>query len=89
MNAADTLRKHCVQGITANSEVCRRYVEHSIGVVTALNPLLGYDIATELAAEAMKTGKGIVQLVREKKLLSEEQISSVLDPRVMTGASGR
>ena len=89
MNAADTLRKHCVQGITANSEVCRRYVEHSIGVVTALNPLLGYDIATELAAEAMKTGKGIVQLVREKKLLSEEQINNVLDPRVMTGASGR
>jgi aspartate ammonia-lyase len=89
MNAADTLREHCVQGITANSDVCHRYVERSIGVVTALNPLLGYDIATELAAEAMKTGKGIVQLVREKELLSEEQISSVLDPRVMTGTSGR
>src|ERR1700751_182295 len=89
MNAADTLRQHCVAGITANNDVCRRYVEHSIGVVTALNPLLGYDIATELAAEALNTGKGIVQLVREKKLLSEEQISSVLDPRVMTGTSGR
>jgi len=89
MNAADTLREHCVNGITANNNVCRRYVEHSIGVVTALNPLLGYDVATELAAEALKTGKGIVQLVREKKLLSEEQIGSVLDPRVMTGAGGR
>src|ERR1700749_4491193 len=83
MNAADTLRQHCVDGITANQDTCRRYVEHSIGVVTALNPLLGYDIATQLAAEAMKTGKGIVELVREKRLLSEEQIRTVLDPRVM------
>jgi len=89
MNAADTLRRHCVEGITANTDVCRRYVEHSIGVVTALNPLLGYDMATELAAEALKTGKGIVQLVREKKLLSEEQISRVLDPRLMAGTSAR
>jgi aspartate ammonia-lyase len=88
MNAADTLREHCVEGITANVDICRRYVEHSIGVVTALNPLLGYDVATELAAEAMKTGKGIVELVREKKLLTEEQISTVLDPRAMTGAAG-
>jgi aspartate ammonia-lyase len=88
MNAADTLRRHCVEGITGNHDVCRRYVEHSIGVVTALNPLLGYDTATELAAEAMKTGKGIVELVREKKLLSEEQISTVLDAKAMTGASG-
>jgi len=85
MNAAATLRQHCVENITANRDVCRRYVEHSIGVVTALNPLLGYDTATELAAEALKTGKGIVELVREKKLLSEEQINTVLDPKAMTG----
>jgi aspartate ammonia-lyase len=61
-------------------------VEHSIGVVTALNPLLGYDTTNELAAEALKTGKGIVELVREKNLLSEEQISNVLDPKTMTGS---
>jgi aspartate ammonia-lyase len=85
LNATDTLRLRCVEGIKANSDVCRRYVEYSIGVVTALNPLLGYEAATELAAEAMKTGKGIVELVREKGLLSEAQISSVLDPRVMAG----
>ena len=89
MNAASTLRIHCVDGITANVDVCRRYVEHSIGVVTALNPLLGYEKSTELAAEAMKTGKGIVELVREKKLLTEEQIQTVLDPKAMTGAAGR
>jgi aspartate ammonia-lyase len=55
-----TLRQHCVEGITANNDVCRSYVEHRIGVVTALNPLLGYDVTTELAAEALKSGKGIV-----------------------------
>jgi aspartate ammonia-lyase len=85
MNAADSLRQNCVEGITANRSVCRAYVEHSIGVVTALNPLLGYEVATELAAEALKTGKGIVELVRKRKLLSEEEIRTVLDPKSMTG----
>lgn len=86
MNAADTLRRHCVEGITANRDVCRKYVEHSIGVVTALNPLLGYETTTELATEALRTGKGIVELVREKKLLSVDQINALLDPKTMTGA---
>ena len=58
-------------------------------MVTALNPLLGYETATELAGEAMKTGKGIVELVREKKLLTEEQIRTVLDPKAMAGTVGR
>ncbi len=88
MNAAYTLRRHCIDGITANADMCRKYVEHSIGVVTALNPLLGYDTATDLAAEALKTGKGIVELVRERKLLSEEQIRTVLDAKTMTGTAG-
>jgi aspartate ammonia-lyase len=89
MNAASTLRSFCVEGITANVDVCRNFVEHSIGVVTALNPLLGYDKTTELAAEALKTGKGIVELVREKKLLTEAQISKVLNPKAMAGAAAR
>lgn len=89
MNAASTLRIHCVEGISANVDVCRKYVEHSIGVVTALNPLLGYEKSTELAAEAMKTGKGIVELVREHKLLTEEQIKTVLDTKAMTVGAGR
>jgi aspartate ammonia-lyase len=85
MNAARTLRIHCVDGITANPDVVRHYVDYSVGTVTALNPVIGYDRATELAAEAMKTGRGILELVREKKLLSEEQIAKVLDPAAMTG----
>ena len=85
INAARTLRVHCVDGITANADVCRHYVDYSIGTVTALNPVIGYDASTELAAEAMKTGRGIMELVREKKILTEQQIAEVLDPAAMTG----
>src|SRR5512137_2901554 len=85
VNAARTLRVHCVEGITANPDICKHYVEYSIGTVTALNPVIGYDRSTELAAEAMKTGRGIMELIREKKILSEEQIKKVLDPAAMTG----
>src|SRR5512136_637622 len=85
MNAARTLRVHCVDGITANPDVAKHYVEYSIGTVTALNPVIGYDRSTELAAEAMRTGRGIMELVREKKILSEEQIAKVMDPTAMTG----
>jgi aspartate ammonia-lyase len=85
VNAARTLRVHCVEGITANVDVLRSYVEHSIGTVTALNPVIGYDKAAALAAEAMKTGRGILELVREKKVLSEDQIARILDPAAMTG----
>jgi aspartate ammonia-lyase len=53
--------------------------------VTALNPVIGYDKATELAAEALRTGKGIVELVREKGVLTEDQLREVLDPAAMTG----
>ncbi len=85
MNAARTLRVHCVDGITPNPEVCRHYVDFSIGTVTALNPVIGYDRSTELAAEAQKTGRGILDLIREKKILTEAQIKEVLDPARMTG----
>jgi len=85
INAARTLRVHCVEGITANEAVCRHYVDYSVGTVTALNPVIGYDRSTELAAEAMRTGRGILEIVREKGLLTEEQIAKVLNPAAMTG----
>jgi aspartate ammonia-lyase len=85
VNAARTLRVHCVDGITANPEILQHYVNYSIGTVTALNPVIGYDKSTELAAEAMKTGRGIMELIREKKILTEEQIAKVLNPAAMTG----
>jgi aspartate ammonia-lyase len=85
INAARTLRTECVDGITANPEVCSHYVNHSIGTVTALNPVIGYDRSTALAAEAAKTGRGILELIREKGILSDQQIADVLDPMAMTG----
>jgi aspartate ammonia-lyase len=85
INAAGTLRVQCVDGITANPDVCRHYVEYSIGTVTALNPIIGYDRATELAAEAMRTHRGILELVREKGILTDAQIAEVFDPVAMTG----
>jgi aspartate ammonia-lyase len=85
INAARTLRVHCIEGITANPDVCRHYVDYSIGTVTALNPVLGYDNTTALAAEAARTNRGILELIRERGVLTEKQISELLDPVSMTG----
>ncbi|MBL9001744.1 MAG: aspartate ammonia-lyase [Phycisphaerae bacterium] len=87
-NAVRTLRVFCIDGITANEDVCKHYAMHSVGIVTALNPVIGYEKSTELAAEALRTGKGVIELIREKKLLSEEKIAAVLDPSAMTGGRG-
>jgi aspartate ammonia-lyase len=89
INAARTLRVFCIEGITANEDVLRHYVEYSVGTVTALNPVIGYERATELAAEAMKTGKGIIELVREKHVLTDAQIAEILNPASMTGQGPR
>src|SRR4029077_7185595 len=86
VNAANTLREHCVEGITANPEVCKHYLESSIGTVTALNPVIGYDKATELAAEALASGEGILELVREKHILTDAQIDEILNPDALTGS---
>jgi aspartate ammonia-lyase len=88
VNAARTLREFCVEGITANPEVLKHYIDSSIGTVTALNPVIGYDKATELAAEALESGEGIIELVREKHILTDKQLDEILDPATLTG-SGR
>jgi aspartate ammonia-lyase len=78
-------RTKCVDGITVNDRQLQRYMETTVGIVTALNPVLGYEKATELAAEAYKTNKGILEIIREKKLLTEQQINELLDPAKLTG----
>lgn len=83
INAMNTLREKCVVGITANEEVCRRMVYNSIGLVTALNPYLGYETSTQLAKEALESGKGIYDLVLEHKLMSEEELHRILAPENM------
>ena len=79
-----TLRTQCIDGITVNERQLEHYMETTVGIVTALNPVLGYEKATELANEAYKSGKGILEVVREQKLLTEAQIKDVLDPVKLT-----
>jgi aspartate ammonia-lyase len=79
-NTSKTFRTKCIDGITLNEKVLARYLETTVGIVTALNPVLGYEKATELAAEAYKSGKGILEVIREKKILTEAQIADLLDP---------
>ena len=79
-----TLAERCVNGITANREHLRRGVEHSIGIVTALNPYIGYANATDIAQEALATGDSVYELVLAKKLLTKEQLDEILQPEVLT-----
>jgi len=78
-----TLRKRCIEGITANEDVLRRYVENSIGLVTALVPVLGYEACSSLAKTAKETGRGVYELVLEQGLLSKEELDELLKPENM------
>ncbi len=83
-NGCRVLADHCVSGITANRDVLRESVERSIGIVTALNPYIGYANATEVAAEAFRSGRGVAEVVIERGLMSPEQLAEVLRPEVLT-----
>lgn len=82
-NGMDTLREKCIDGITANEEHCREMVLHSIGIVTALNPHIGYKNSTKIAKEALETGKSVYNLVLEHNILSKEQLDDILNPENM------
>ncbi|MFC2289283.1 MAG: aspartate ammonia-lyase [Treponema lecithinolyticum] len=83
-NAMNTLRVRCIEGITANAEHCRSMVYGSIGLVTALNPVIGYEEASDIARTALKTGTSVYDLVLQKKLLTKAQLDDVLNPENMT-----
>ncbi|MDH3252758.1 MAG: lyase family protein, partial [Ignavibacteria bacterium] len=83
-NAIAAFRSRCVEGIRANVERCAAYAEGSMSIVTVLNPHIGYAQAAELAKEYLASGRSIRSLVREKQLLTEEQIESVFNVREMT-----
>ncbi|MCD7968908.1 MAG: aspartate ammonia-lyase [Alistipes sp.] len=83
INGMDTLREKCIAGITANEYICRSMVLNSIGLVTALNPYLGYETSTALAREALQTGKGIYDLVLENGLMSKDELEDILRPENM------
>jgi aspartate ammonia-lyase len=82
-NAMDTLRDKCIDGITANKEVCLEMVRNSIGIVTALNPYIGYKNSSKIAKEALESGKSVYNLVLEYKLLSKEKLDEILNPEHM------
>lgn len=84
-NAMETLRKECIDGITANVEHLKKEVQNSIGIVTALNPHIGYKASTKIAKQALETGESVYQLVLDQKLLSKEQLDEILDPKNMVG----
>ncbi|CAK7070936.1 aspartate ammonia-lyase [Kerstersia gyiorum] len=79
----DMLRELCIVGITANAEHSRKLMENSIGLVTALNPFIGYENSTRIAALALETGRGVLELVREEKLLDDDVLEEVLKPENM------
>ncbi len=83
-NAVSTLRRNCIDGIKANAERCNDYVFNSVGIVTALNPYIGYKKSSEIAKESLKTGKPVKQIVLEKKYLDDETLEKVLDAHKLT-----
>ncbi|WP_448216305.1 aspartate ammonia-lyase [Endozoicomonas sp. 2B-B] len=82
-NGMFMLSDRCVKGITANRDVCTDYVYNSVGLVTALNPYLGYENSSRIAKTALKTGRRVVDLVKEEGLLTDEQLAEILKPENM------
>jgi aspartate ammonia-lyase len=83
-NMLRQLADKCVGGITANKKRCDFYVQATVSLATALNPYIGYAKAAEIAKESVATGRSIIEIARDKKLLSDQQISEILDPARMT-----
>lgn len=83
MNGFDVLRKYCVDGIKADIDNCRNYIRGSIGIVTALNPVIGYKNSTKIAKEALATGRPVYDLVIEHGILTKEELDIILSPENM------
>ncbi|MCA0936490.1 aspartate ammonia-lyase [Vibrio alginolyticus] len=84
-NGMRSLGERCIKGITANEDVCAANIRNSIGVITALNPYLGYEVCTSIAKQALEQGSSVYDLVLEKKLLTKQQLDEVLAPEKMVG----
>ena len=82
-NGMETLKYRCVDGITANEKRCEELVKNSIGLITALNPVLGYEQSTQLAKEALEKNRGVYELALEKKLLTGKELDEILNPANM------
>ncbi len=83
-NTSKLMRTRCVDGIVVDEKQLQHYMDTTVGIVTALNPIVGYDKATELAQEAYSSGKGIIEIIREQHVLTDAQIKELLDPAKLT-----
>lgn len=85
INGINIFNHKCIIGITANEEVCRNMVYNSIGLVTALNPYIGYEASTKIAKEALETGKSVYELVLNNGLMTKDKLDEILNPENMIG----
>ncbi|MGB2427586.1 MAG: aspartate ammonia-lyase [Alteromonas sp.] len=85
-NGMQSLAERCVEGITVNEDVCESYVKNAIGIVTALNPYLGYETCTMLAKEALENNRSVYDLVLEKELMSKASLDDALAPEKMVNS---
>ena len=83
-NMLQQFDRHCVRGITANPQRCQMYAQSTVSLATALNPYIGYAKAADIVKESVATGKSIIDIARERKQLTEEEIAEILDPVRMT-----
>ncbi|AIC94117.1 MULTISPECIES: aspartate ammonia-lyase [Shouchella] len=83
-NGMRVFREYAISGITANIERCKELVENSVGIVTAINPHVGYEVATRIAKEALETERPVREICLERGILSEEELNEILDPKEMT-----
>lgn len=83
-NGFDAFTKYCLEGIEANEERLKEYVEKSVGVITAVNPHLGYEVVSRIAREAIMTGKSVRELCLQYDVLTEEELDLILNPYEMT-----
>ena len=83
-NALHAFTERCVKGITANAKRCQAYAEKSMSIATALNPIIGYAKAAEIVKEAVKNGQSIIETIKKKKVITDEQLKDVLDLKKLT-----
>ena len=83
-NAAETFRIHCIEGIKADEKRCASLLRSSVGIVTALNPYIGYEKSAALAKRALHENIDIVTLIRQEKILTDDQLRTILNPYRMT-----
>jgi len=83
-NALNQVKTLCVEGIEPNVDICQEYAEKSMGLATALSPYIGYSQAARVAKRSLIEGKSLIEIVLEERLLTEEEVQKVLDPKKMT-----